>query len=78
MEEVEQQKVNKKVLYSAVQPTNALTIGNYIGAIRNMVAMQDNIITKVPIQVAASKTKYMSLDSIYIQAARDTGTGMGD
>ena len=31
----------KKRLYSAVQPTNALTIGNYIGAIRNMVAMQD-------------------------------------
>ncbi len=31
----------KKTLYSAVQPTNALTIGNYIGAIRNMVAMQD-------------------------------------
>ncbi len=31
----------KKRLYSAVQPTNALTIGNYIGAINNMVALQD-------------------------------------
>lgn len=31
----------KKVLYSAVQPTNNLTIGNYLGAIKNWVALQD-------------------------------------
>ena len=31
----------KKVLYSAVQPTNNLTIGNYVGAIRNWVQLQD-------------------------------------
>lgn len=31
----------KKVLYSAVQPTNNLTIGNYIGAIKNWVRLQD-------------------------------------
>jgi len=31
----------KKVLYSAVQPTNNLTIGNYIGAIKNFVALQN-------------------------------------
>lgn len=31
---------NKKTLYSAVQPTNNLTIGNYIGAIRNFLALQ--------------------------------------
>lgn len=30
----------KKVLYSAVQPSGNLTIGNYVGAIRNWVAMQ--------------------------------------
>ena len=30
MEEVSEQ-ITKKTLYSAVQPTNALTIGNYIG-----------------------------------------------
>ena len=30
----------KKVLYSAVQPTNNLTIGNYIGAIQNWVELQ--------------------------------------
>lgn len=33
---------NKKMLYSAVQPTNELTIGNYIGAIRNFVALQND------------------------------------
>lgn len=31
----------KKVLYSAVQPTNNVTIGNYLGAIRNFVQLQD-------------------------------------
>jgi tryptophanyl-tRNA synthetase len=31
----------KKTLYSAVQPTNNLTIGNYLGAIKNWVALQD-------------------------------------
>ena len=35
------EEIKKKRLYSAVQPTNALTIGNYIGAIRNMVALQE-------------------------------------
>ncbi|MCH5143322.1 MAG: tryptophan--tRNA ligase [Clostridiales bacterium] len=33
---------SKKVLYSAVQPTNNLTIGNYIGAIQNWVELQNN------------------------------------
>lgn len=31
---------DKKVLYSAVQPTNNLTIGNYIGAVKNWVDLQ--------------------------------------
>lgn len=31
----------KKVLYSAVQPTNNLTIGNYVGAISNWVKLQN-------------------------------------
>lgn len=31
----------KKTLYSAAQPTNNLTIGNYVGAIRNWVNLQD-------------------------------------
>jgi len=33
---------NRKILYSAVQPTNNLTIGNYIGAISNWVKMQND------------------------------------
>lgn len=33
---------SKKTLYSAVQPTNNLTIGNYIGAIRNFLALQND------------------------------------
>lgn len=32
---------DRKVLYSAIQPTNNLTIGNYIGPVRNWVALQD-------------------------------------
>ncbi len=31
----------KKVLYSAIQPTNKLTIGNYLGAIKNWIALQE-------------------------------------
>ena len=32
--------MEKKVLYSAVQPSGNLTIGNYVGAIRNWVKLQ--------------------------------------
>ena len=35
-----EEKREEKVLYSAVQPSGNLTIGNYIGAIRNWVNMQ--------------------------------------
>ena len=31
----------KPVLYSAVQPSGTLTIGNYIGALKNWVTMQE-------------------------------------
>ena len=33
--------MEKKVIYSAVQPSGNLTIGNYLGAIRNWVKMQE-------------------------------------
>ncbi len=33
--------MEKKIVYSAVQPTGNLTIGNYVGAIRNWVTMQN-------------------------------------
>lgn len=32
---------NKKVVFSALKPTGDLTIGNYIGALKNMVNMVD-------------------------------------
>ncbi len=32
----------RKILYSAIQPTNNLTIGNYLGAIKNWVALQND------------------------------------
>ena len=32
---------NKKRIYSAIQPSGMLTLGNYLGALRNWVAMQD-------------------------------------
>ncbi len=35
-------KDGQKTLYSAVQPTNNLTIGNYIGAIKNWVNLQND------------------------------------
>ncbi|MDE7400683.1 MAG: tryptophan--tRNA ligase [Clostridia bacterium] len=33
---------NKKTLYSAIQPTNSLTIGNYIGTLRNWASYQND------------------------------------
>lgn len=35
-------QTDKKILYSAAQPTNNLTIGNYIGAISNWVRLQSD------------------------------------
>ncbi len=35
-------EVKRLTLYSAAQPTNNLTIGNYIGAVRNWVNLQEN------------------------------------
>ena len=36
------EKVKRKVLYSAVQPSGILTIGNYLGAIKNWVDLQND------------------------------------
>ena len=33
---------NKPIIFSGVQPSGALTLGNYIGAIRNWVSLQDD------------------------------------
>ena len=32
---------NKKVIFSGVQPSGNLTIGNYLGALKNWVKLQD-------------------------------------
>ncbi len=37
----EQSTERKKIVYSGIQPTGIITIGNYIGAINNWLAMQD-------------------------------------
>ena len=37
----EQNVERKKIVYSGIQPTGIITIGNYIGAINNWLAMQD-------------------------------------
>lgn len=41
METATQPQAKKKTVLSGIQPTSALTIGNYLGALRNFVAMQD-------------------------------------
>ena len=32
---------DKKIVYSAVQPTGCITLGNYIGAIRNWIKLSE-------------------------------------
>ena len=39
MENVQQE--SKKVIFSAIQPSGTLTLGNYLGALKNWVALQD-------------------------------------
>ena len=36
------EKANKKISFSGIQPSGDLTIGNYLGAIKNWVAMQED------------------------------------
>ena len=43
-----------------------------------MVGMQDNEIVSVPLEEAASRTKFLPVDHPLIQTARDTGTFFGD
>lgn len=38
---MEQQTEKKKVVFSAIQPSGTITLGNYLGAIRNWTSMQD-------------------------------------
>jgi len=38
---METTEIKKKTVLSGIQPTSVLTIGNYLGALRNFVAMQD-------------------------------------
>ncbi|MCD8040605.1 MAG: tryptophan--tRNA ligase [Clostridia bacterium] len=71
----------KKTLYSAVQPTNGLTIGNYIGAIKNWVQLQSEYdcfyaiadmhaitVRQVPAQL---RQKTLSLLALYIACGVD-------
>ncbi|MDU1642953.1 MAG: tryptophan--tRNA ligase, partial [Peptoniphilus harei] len=32
---------DKKIVYSGIQPSGSLTIGNYIGALKNFIGLQD-------------------------------------
>lgn len=41
MGENETQRAAKKIIFSGIQPSGNLTIGNYIGAMKNFVALQD-------------------------------------
>ncbi len=48
------------------------------GKYGHMVAMQGGLITEIPIPEAASRIKFMPVDSPYILAAKEAGTGFGD
>lgn len=42
MSETTQTPQKKKVVLSAIQPSGTITLGNYLGAVRNWVKMQEN------------------------------------
>ncbi|MGN0538018.1 MAG: tryptophan--tRNA ligase [Acutalibacteraceae bacterium] len=39
---MEEQKERKQVIFSAIQPTGNITLGNYLGALKNWVKLQDD------------------------------------
>ena len=39
---MEQQTEKKKVIFSAIQPTGTITLGNYLGALKNWIKLQDD------------------------------------
>ena len=41
MSETAENKEKKKVIFSAIQPSGTITLGNYLGALRNWVKLQD-------------------------------------
>ena len=41
MENTQVQKEHKKIIFSGIQPTGIMTLGNYLGAVKNWVALQD-------------------------------------
>ena len=38
---MEQTQEKKKVIFSAIQPTGTITLGNYLGALKNWIKLQD-------------------------------------
>ena len=77
---------NKKVLFSAVQPSGILTIGNYLGALRNFKKLQDDYnsifsiadlhtLTVVQEQGALKKNTY-ELTALYIACGIDPETSI--
>ncbi len=71
----------KKVLYSAIQPTNNLTIGNYVGAISNWLKLQNDYdcffaiadmhAITVRQEPAALRSKTLAMLALYIACGID-------
>ena len=43
------EQVKKKRIFSGIQPSGELTLGSYMGAIKNWVALQDLVYKRVPV-----------------------------
>ena len=63
----------KKIIYSAIQPTGAMTLGNYLGAVNNWVPMQEDndcifaiadlhslTVRQVPAELRAQSTSFFA------------------
>lgn len=70
----EQAESDKKVILSGIQPTNQITLGNYLGALRNWVQLQDQYrcyFATVDLHsiVTSSKAENLSANTWYAFAA---------
>ena len=71
----------KKVIFSGIQPSGTLTLGNYLGALKNWVALQDEYdclycivdMHAITVRQVPSELRSRSLDlaALYIAAGID-------
>ena len=60
-----EEQATKKTVLSGIQPTSRLTLGNYLGALKNFVAMQEEFDFDRELRVLGIHRDPTAADAIY-------------